>query len=46
MATTDYSLARGLPASIDAERSILAAILLDNLLFDQAAELKSDDFSG
>jgi len=45
MATTDYSLARGLPASIDAERSILAAILLDNLLFDQAAELKSDDFS-
>src|SRR6516225_4891133 len=45
MATTDYSLERGLPASIDAERSILGAILLDNLLFDQAAELKPDDFS-
>ena len=45
MATTDYSLERGLPASIEAERSILGAILLDNLLFDQAAELKPDDFS-
>src|SRR5215831_2293758 len=45
MATTDYSLERGLPASIDAERSILGAILLESLLFDQAAELKPDDFS-
>ena len=45
MATTDYSLERGLPASIEAERSILGAILLDNLIFDQAAELKPDDFS-
>src|SRR3974377_1937324 len=45
MATTDYSLERGLPASLDAERSILGAILLDSLLFDQAAELKPDDFS-
>ena len=45
MATTDYSLGRGLPASIDAERSILGAILLESLLFDQAAELKPDDFS-
>jgi|HubBroStandDraft_4_1064222.scaffolds.fasta_scaffold19375_4 replicative DNA helicase len=45
MATTDYSLERGLPASIEAERSILGAILLDSLLFDQAAELKPDDFS-
>ena len=45
MATTDYSLERGVPASIDAERSILGAILLESLLFDQAAELKPDDFS-
>ena len=45
MATTDYSLERGLPASIDAERSILGAILLESLLFEQAAELKPDDFS-
>ena len=46
MATTDYSLERGLPASIEAERSILGAILLDNSLYDQAAELlKPDDFS-
>ena len=45
MATTDYSLERGLPAAIEAERSILGAILLDNLIFDQAAELKPDDFS-
>ncbi len=45
MATTEYSLERGLPAAIEAERSILGAILLDNLMFDQAAELKPDDFS-
>ena len=45
MATTDYNIERGLPASIDAERSILGAILLESLLFDQAAELKPDDFS-
>jgi len=45
MATTDYSLERGLPASMEAERSILGAILLDSLLYDQAAELKPDDFS-
>jgi replicative DNA helicase len=45
MATTDYSLERGLPASIEAERSILGAVLLDSLLYDQAAELKPDDFS-
>src|SRR5208283_4658896 len=45
MATTDYSLERGLPASIEAERSILGAILLESLLFDQAAEPKPDDFS-
>ncbi len=46
MATTDYSLERGLPVSLDAERSILGAILLDNSLYDQAAEhLTADDFS-
>ena len=46
MATTDYSLERGLPVSMEAERAILAAILLDNTLYDQAAEhLNGDDFS-
>ena len=46
MASTDYSLERGLPVSIEAERAILAAILLDNSLYDQAAEhLTGDDFS-
>lgn len=45
MATLDYSLERGLPTSIDAERSILGSILLDNGLYDQASALKSDDFS-
>jgi replicative DNA helicase len=46
MPTTDYSLERGLPVSMEAERSILGAILLDNSLYDQAAEnLTPDDFS-
>jgi len=46
VASTDYSLERGLPASIDAERSILGAILLDNFAYNQAAEaLRPDDFS-
>ena len=46
MATTDYSLERGLPISLEAERSILGGILLDNSLYDQAAEhLTGDDFS-
>jgi replicative DNA helicase len=46
MATTDYSLERGLPVSMEAERSILGAILLDNSLYDQAAEnLIPDHFS-
>jgi replicative DNA helicase len=46
LATTDYSLAHTLPANVDAERSILGAILLDNLAFNQAAEhLKPEDFS-
>src|SRR5882762_5113938 len=46
MATADYSLAHTLPANVEAERSILGAILLDNLSYSQAAEhLKSEDFS-
>jgi len=46
LATTDYSLTHSLPASVQAERSILGAILLDNLAYHQAAEhLKADDFS-
>ena len=44
--TTDYSLAHTLPANVEAERSILGAILLDNLSYNQAAEhLKPEDFS-
>lgn len=42
---TDYSLERGLPASPEAERSILGAILLDNSLYEQTASLSHDDFS-
>jgi len=47
MATTDQSLERGgLPAALDAERSILGSILLDNFLYNQAAQtLKADDFA-
>ncbi len=46
MATSDYTLAHALPANIEAERSILGAILLDNLAYNQAAEhLKAEDFS-
>jgi len=46
MATADVVLERGMPASIDAERSILGAILLDNDTYPQAAEsLRAEDFS-
>ena len=45
MPPTDINIERGLPASLEAERSILGAILLDSLLYDQAAELSPDDFS-
>jgi replicative DNA helicase len=46
LATTDYSLAHSLPANVEAERSILGAILLDNHAFNEAAEhLKAEDFS-
>lgn len=42
----DLSLERGLPASVDAERSILGAVLLDNHCFNEAAErLRAEDFS-
>jgi replicative DNA helicase len=46
LATTDYAPAHTLPANVEAERSILGAILLDNFAYNQAAEnLKPDDFS-
>jgi len=46
LATTNYNPTSTLPANIDAERSILGAILLDNFAYNEAAEhLKSDDFS-
>ncbi|MCU1284913.1 MAG: primary replicative helicase [Acidobacteriales bacterium] len=45
MATLDQSLDRGLPASVDAERTILGAILLDNSSCNEAAEsIRPDDF--
>ncbi len=47
MATVpDLTLEAGLPANLDAEKTILGAILLDNTAHSEAAEfLKSDDFS-
>ena len=43
--TTDYSIST-LPANVDAERSILGAVLLDNFAYNQAAEhLRTEDFS-
>jgi len=45
LATADLNLERGMPASIEAEKSVLGAILLDNLAYNEAAEtLKPDDF--
>jgi len=45
LATNDYSISR-LPANVDAERSILGAILLDNHSYNEAAEhLRVEDFS-
>ena len=40
----DFSLEKGLPASPDAERSVLGGILLDNDLIREAKELSTDDF--
>src|SRR6201997_2639064 len=45
VATIDSSVGR-MPANVEAERSILGAILLDNHAFNDAAEhLRADDFS-
>src|SRR5437879_11401826 len=45
MATSEYTIS-SLPANVDAERSILGAILLDNFAYNQAAEhLRVEDFS-
>ncbi len=45
LATSDYTIST-LPASVEAERSILGAILLDNFAYNQAAEhLRTEDFS-
>ncbi len=42
---TDVTLARSLPHNLDAERSVLGAILLDNQAFNAAVELlRPDDF--
>ncbi len=46
MVTTAYSLDPVLPVNIEAERSILGAVLLDNFVYTQAASLlKPEDFS-
>lgn len=43
---SESSLEAGMPASLEAERSILGAILLDNHAFNEAAErLRAEDFS-
>ena len=43
---TDMEFERGLPASLDAERTILGAILLDNHAYNDAAEkISADDFA-
>ena len=45
MATRDITLEKTLPHNLDAERSVLGAILLDDRQFNHAAEfLDSDDF--
>jgi replicative DNA helicase len=45
LATTETSLERGMPANIEAERSILGAILLDNFSYNEAAQsLKAEEF--
>jgi replicative DNA helicase len=43
---SQVSLEQGLPASVEAERTILGAILLDNAAYSEAAErLTAEDFS-
>ena len=45
MATSDSTLVKGLPSNLEAERSVLGAILLDNSAYNQAgAVLAPDDF--
>src|SRR5271165_5350976 len=44
MARTDQSLERGLPASPDAERSILGGILLDDKAVHEVASLLKPDY--
>ncbi len=45
LATSEYTIST-LPANVEAERSILGAILLDNFAYNQAAEhLRVEDFS-
>jgi replicative DNA helicase len=42
----DLTLETGLPANVDAEKTILGAVLLDNAAFAEAAErLQAEDFS-
>ncbi|HEY0796458.1 MAG TPA: replicative DNA helicase [Acidisarcina sp.] len=44
--TSGTTFERGLPASVDAERSILGAIMLDNGAYNEAAErLRPEDFA-
>ena len=41
----DFTLEKGLPNNLEAERAILGAVLLDNMLINQAAErLRREDF--
>jgi replicative DNA helicase len=45
LATSEYTIGN-LPSNVEAERSILGAILLDNFAYNQAAEhLRTEDFS-
>ncbi len=45
MATSDSTLVKGLPSNLEAERSVLGAILLDNSAYNQAAALLTpEDF--
>jgi replicative DNA helicase len=45
MAVSDPTVLKGLPSNVEAERSVLGAILLDNSAYNQAAELLTpEDF--
>jgi replicative DNA helicase len=46
MAAGNSTLVKGLPSNLEAERSVLGAILLDNSAYNQAAaQLRPEDFS-